>query len=361
MLTASEHYKAEKGLPLPAQMFRLGADELLKNTDAFWLSLRSLTLINFASAPLTPAEKEGDFFDTILEWLSPSSETARESEHEEATPGEVSRAVQDLIAEISVLRDELGVFDYPPQAELQEDRTPVHVYAKTLEVLSKVILTQRRFGVPEAQARQIPFKEVHSGNVLANVEYIADEITKIKTQMLIAREIESAPLVGGLSPSFVYKNLADASFLLDGLGGRPLTPNDVYRNCTHILDEMGLIATKLGVSLDLELPEAGEEKRPKEVAQQVLRATYKVINLQTALGMDASGVPSLTLVRVTPSEVFDSTNMLLAEMARIKFHLGVDERRAERPEPTGKRPSDSFALVLGIIKNLDGMSAAARS
>jgi hypothetical protein len=59
VLTASEHYKDEKGLPLPAQMFRLGADELLKNTDAFWLSLRSVTPINFASGPLTPAEEEG--------------------------------------------------------------------------------------------------------------------------------------------------------------------------------------------------------------------------------------------------------------------------------------------------------------
>ena len=111
----------------------------------------------------------------------------------------------------------------------------------------------------------------------------------------------------------------------------------------------------------LELPEVEEEKRPREVAQQVLRATYKVLNLQTALGMDASGVPSLTLVRVTPSEVFDSTNMLLAEMARIKFHLGVDERRPSSPEPTGKRPRDSFALVLANIKNLDRISAVARS
>ncbi len=305
-------------------------------------------------------EDEGGFFDRILEWFSSSSETVTESDQASAAPGQMSSAVQDLIAEITILREELGVFDYPPQAELQEERSPVHVYAKTLEVLSKVIRVQRRFGVPEAQERQIPFKEVHSGDVLASIGDITDEIRKIKAQMIIETEIEPAARVGDQSLSFVYKELADASFLLDGLGGRPLTPNDVYRNCLYILDEMGLIAEQLGVSLDPELPEVGEEKKPKEVAQQVLRATYKVINLQTALGMDASGVPSLTLIRVTPSEVFDSTNMLLAEMARIKFHLGVDERRRAIPEPAGQTPSDSFALVLGIIKNLDRMSAAAR-
>ena len=59
VLTASEHYRNEKGLPLPAQMFRLGADELFENTDAFWLSLRSVDPINFASGPITPAEEEG--------------------------------------------------------------------------------------------------------------------------------------------------------------------------------------------------------------------------------------------------------------------------------------------------------------
>ena len=59
VLTASEHYKAQKGLPLPAQMFRMSAEQLLKNTDAFWLSLRSLEPINFANAPLTPVEEQG--------------------------------------------------------------------------------------------------------------------------------------------------------------------------------------------------------------------------------------------------------------------------------------------------------------
>ncbi len=313
------------------------------------------------SSAAAAQEDENSWIDTISRWLGLSSETTEEADYREMTPSHVFREVQDLTTEIILLRDEFGVYDYPPEAELQEDRAPVHVYAKTLEVLSKVIGVQRRFGVPAAEARQIPFKEVESGDVFANVKYIIDELRELKANMVIDREIEPATLVSGKTPSSVYKSLADASFLLDELRGGPLTPNDVYQNCTHILDEMGLVAAELNVSLDLELPDVEEQKRPKDVAQQVLRATYKMINLQTRLGMDASGVPSLTLVRVTPSEVFDSTNMLLAEMARIKLHLDIDVPRDERPEPRGKSPSDVFALVLGIIRNLDRMSAAAAS
>ena len=306
------------------------------------------------------AEDEGGFLDAIRDWLGSPFPDDEEADRR-ITPSHVFREVQDLIAEIAILRDELGVFDYPPESELQEDRAPVHVYAKTLEVLKKVRGVQRRFGVPTSGVGQIPFKEVVPADVLESVRHIIDELRAIKAQMVINREITPAPLVGGKTPSLVYKSLADVSFLLDGLRGRPLTPDDVFENATYILDEMELIAAKLKVPLEVNMPQVEGNKRPIDVAQQVLRATYKVINLQSRLGMDASGVPGLTLVRVTPSEVYDATNMLLAEMARIKFHLDINVPRDQRPEPKGKRPTDVFALVLLIIENLDRMIVSARS
>ena len=57
VVIATEHYIEKKGLPLPAQMFGLAAEEI-DNRD-YWLSLRSLTPINFANGPLTPLEEQG--------------------------------------------------------------------------------------------------------------------------------------------------------------------------------------------------------------------------------------------------------------------------------------------------------------
>ena len=51
--------------------------------------------------------------------------------------------------------------------------------------------------------------------------------------------------------------------------------------------------------------------------------------------------------------------MLLAEMARIKLHLDIDMPRDEGPNPRGKKPTDVFALVLLIVRNLDLMSEVA--
>mgnify|MGYP001609382934 CR=1 FL=1 len=59
VIKASEHYDDDKALPLPAQMFRFGAEHVADNTDKFSYSLLSLWPINKQNAPRTDAEKAG--------------------------------------------------------------------------------------------------------------------------------------------------------------------------------------------------------------------------------------------------------------------------------------------------------------
>ena len=225
--------------------------------------------------------------------------------------------------------------------------------------MRKISRAQRRLGMQSGKVGQIPVKEVVPSDVLSSVETLVREVRRTKAQLVIEDEIASTPFLGGKTPSAVYKALGDASFLLDGLVGRAIAPNDVFSNVVHIQQEMELIASKLKVVLELEPPVVESRKRPQEMAQQVLRATYKTINLETRLGMDASGVPNLTLVRVTPAEVYEATNVLLAEMIRIKAHLGINLPREETADARNKTPSDVFGQVLLMIRNLDILARAA--
>ena len=308
-----------------------------------------------ATASVAGAAEERGWLDSMLD----GSDAFAQEVQNNVTPSHVFQATRDLIAEIRILREELGAQDYPMEAEVQTDRASVHAYAKTLEVQVKLSGVQNRYGVAPAEMGQIPVKEITPADVLQSVNGLIDETRRIKAQMIIGTEIVPARLEGGQTLSMVYKNLADASFMLDGLRGRPLTPTDVYSNTLAILDEIELIAAKLRVPLALDPPDVEGVKRSRDLAQQVLRATYKVVNLQSRLGMDASAVPSLTLVRVTPSEVYDATNLLLAEMNRIKVHLEINLPREPRPDQRNKRPEDVFAQIMLIIENLDLMIEAA--
>lgn len=298
-----------------------------------------------------------------LQVFSPISEAVAQSsgvEEPSVTPSHVFQGTEDLISEIEILREAMEVADYPVEAEPQEDRAPVHVYAKSLEVMKKVSRLQRKLGMRPGRVGQIPVKEIAPKDVLGSVNAIVAQLRRVKSQLVIKDKIPPAPFEGAKTPSMVYKNLGDASLMMDGLVGRHITPNDVFGNVVEILAEMELIAAKLKVVLESNPPRVEGRKRPKDVAQQLLRATYKVTNLQSRLGMDASGVPTITLVRVTPTEVYEVTNILLAEMARIKTHLNVKlPRSPSRAEPRNKTPTAVFAQALLIIDNLDRLANAA--
>lgn len=286
---------------------------------------------------------------------------SQELKYDDITPSHVYQATSDLISEIEILREAMGVTVYPVEAELQEDRAPIHVYSKSLEVLEKIAAAQRRLGIEPARIGQIPVKDIKPGDVFKSVQNSLAEVRRMKEQLVIEDEIRPALLDGGKTPTYVYQHLGDASFLLDGLVGHPTDPNDVYNHIIYLHDEMELIAAKLKVALELTPPVVDQRKRMKEVAQQVLRATFKIINLQTRLGMDASGVPQITLVRVSPAEVYEATNVLLAEMVRIKAHLDIDLPREEHALSRNKRPRDIFSQVLLLIKNLDILAKAAEN
>jgi hypothetical protein len=304
-------------------------------------------------------EHRGGVLSIAGKVLGTINREALAQETNEVTPSHVYQATSDLISEIEILRDAMGVTVYPVEAEIPEDRAPVHVYAKSLEVLEKISASQRRLGMAPARIEQIPVKEIKPKDVYGSVQNCLVELRRIKEQLVIEDAISPAPFEGGKTPSFVYKHLGDASFLLDGLVGHPIDPNDVHTHVVYLHDEMELIAAKLKVALELDPPVVEGRKRMKEVAQQVLRATFKMINLQTRLGMDASGVPEITLVRVSPAEVYEATNILLAEMVRIKAHLGIQLPRTEHAPSRNKKPRDVFAQVLLLIKNLDVLARAA--
>ncbi|MDE0129695.1 MAG: DUF3365 domain-containing protein [Gammaproteobacteria bacterium] len=59
VLTASEHFQDEAALPLPAQMFRFGAETVMDNTEEFSYALLSLNPINKTNGPGTELEREG--------------------------------------------------------------------------------------------------------------------------------------------------------------------------------------------------------------------------------------------------------------------------------------------------------------
>jgi hypothetical protein len=59
VITASEHWQDDKALPLPAQMFRMGAELAAQKTSDFSYALLSMWPVNKQNAPKTDVERAG--------------------------------------------------------------------------------------------------------------------------------------------------------------------------------------------------------------------------------------------------------------------------------------------------------------
>ena len=311
-----------------------------------------LGLFAASSVPVgAPADGQAGILSAVLEPLRMIQREA--AAQNQTSPSHVYQLVSDLQSEIEILREAMGVTDYPLEAEPVEDRSPIHVYAKTLELRRKISAAQKRLGMAPAKVGLIPVKTIRPKDVHGSVQAAVAEIRRTKEQLVIEDQIEPTPFEGGKTPSLVYQHVADASFMLDGLVGHPTDISDVYRNLISLQGELELVATKLKVALELDPPESKQRRRLKDVGQQILRATFKLIKLQTRLGMDSSGVPEVSLVRVTPAEINSAVNNMQAELVRIKVHLGITLPRDElRRVAQNKRPRDVFAVALQIIRNL---------
>ena len=91
VITASEDWHDRKDLPLPAQMFRMGAQLVAKQTDTFNYALLSNWPINKNNSPKTEVERSG--LDSVAENASKPAygeETIRGVKHFTAVYADVA-------------------------------------------------------------------------------------------------------------------------------------------------------------------------------------------------------------------------------------------------------------------------------
>ena len=290
---------------------------------------------------------------------------------ETATLADAHRAARDLVAEIELLRRAQGIADAPaltaPTTSVESGdgrEAPIHAWLESLEVMEKATRVQRRFGMIAFDVASLPAGDVTLGDTYRNVLIVTEELRRVKRQLVVEARIDPAPPGADPAPVDLHVRLAHASALLDGLVGRPVSSNDVYLHVRWVRAALAPLAARLGVSLepDPPPPEPGAAEEPrasKEVAQQILIATYKVVNLQSRLGMAPSDVPGALPGDVAPADVYESVNRLVVELARIGAHLGVETPGLERPEARRMHAGDVYAQALRLIADLDRVSRAA--
>jgi len=227
------------------------------------------------------------------------------------------------------------------------DKRPRHVLQKAREVLLKIHALKQLKGLETRHIPAFKVRLIEPREVKELVERVLVEVKDLRAAFDVEEVPAAAQLSTGKTPSDVYGNLMLLGYLIDELGIPKVVPNDVYRVAGAIVGELNMIHRKLGIDTEYTGTPASD-KIPADVfavAQDVLVNLKKAVkrrDIKVPGGIVAIGRKSGT---ITPGDVLNVMDNVLAELGAIKFAIGVTDATIIPPLLPGKTPSNVFDLI----------------
>ena len=237
------------------------------------------------------------------------------------TPSHVFQSVDTLTNNIRNIRKHLNINEPARQPGVQIAKTPLHVYAKGIEVYEKVNRFRESRNWPITALPTLPSEKISPADVFKLVRSTIGQLEDTAARLGIP-SADEAPLPVGKTPSDVYENLWRGSYLMDGIVGA-ISPVFVHRNTLRIEAGLRQIAKKMNVQLaDIEM-KAVNGKKPIDANIEGFKVLYKIVELENKVGLPAVRVPGFPSGNISPSDVYDTTNNIIAELARINTKLAL--------------------------------------
>ena len=264
----------------------------------------------------------------------------------EKTPADVYLQVQFLAEDVRTLRTKNNITNDWPHLEIETGHDPSHVFQKALEVMEKInryrinIIKTGGISIPRFPGRDITPNEVYSVVVRLRREL----------ELLVAHETDYAHndqvTQEYKTPNHVYAALSEVSIALEEtLGLRSITPSEVYTRSMQVITLVQFLRKSQSLPPNVAKPELTRGKLPNHALKSVLDLLATIRSAEQNLWMQPIKPPILPRRIIVPSDVYDSLGVVMAELRRIQYRLGL-EREFPAPEAQmGKTPDDVMQNV----------------
>lgn len=273
---------------------------------------------------------------------------------QQITPSHVNQVVDELVLELELLHDaNFSAADLSSVNLNLTARRPRHVLQKGREVFLKVQSLRFINGLPPRELPAMPVREIKPSDVKRMVDDVLSSARELRSVYGVTAVAKKPALQSGLKPTDVYRTLIRASAMVDQLGVPGTVPNDVYRVALTINNEIELIRAKVGINVSVPAGARSKGKSPADAYNQgfALLNGLKSLTEGIAEYKIPGGVvlPTKKTGAITPSDVLDLLNNILAELSAIKVKTGVATSTQLVAAQSGKTPSDVYdALGLGV-------------
>ena len=191
-----------------------------------------------------------------------------------------------------------------------------------------------------------PSRDITPNEVFILIERLIDEVKLLFPNPNFKLE-QAEILVTGKTPNDVYRELWEVSMAFDAiLGVRGFTPSDTLARAKEITDVVKFIRESQGLTLDVSVPQTPMGKHPNHALKEVYGLLKQIKDVEQNMVMEnLIEIPEIPKRVITPTEVYDATGVVLAELQHIKYHLGLERDFFPYKVEKEKTPEDVIAQI----------------
>lgn len=271
----------------------------------------------------------------------------------EYTPADVYTEALKIQGDIKIISRYFNVKTVASPTAVQTRLKPRNAWQKTYEIMVKINILREKYGLPRIEEVQIkPLKKLDPGLTHEQVRRILTELDIFMTRVGISSRTPQAKRQRSKTPADVYNLLNAISTQLDTVIGESFTPSHVYAQTMRILDDLNVILARLDIHERIGPPNKDSNTQPKDVYDTALLAMNEVHRLQRLAAVEPIDFRLFKVGEITPSDVFDMSQMLLAELQPIKAHLELSSITTPAQVYSGKNPSDSKQVLEWMLRKI---------
>ncbi len=274
---------------------------------------------------------------------------------EDANPSHVFQVSDNILIELS----EMNKANKTKPEDVYVDTTarkPRHVFQKAREVYQDVQKLRGSKGLTENALAPIPVKDVEPKDVKVLVDKMLTDLQELRPKFGYKKPA-AATLPKNKKPSDVYANLERVKASIASLGVSEVAPNDVFRVAISVVKDLEEVAAKKGVApIATIAPSTGKKPSDVYAASYDLLTQLKKMTEKNKIAIPGGVImPNKITSNITPAEVIDLVNDVLAEVGAIRHATGINAPTVIPEEQKGKNPSKVFDMIAkaqAIVKTL---------
>lgn len=268
--------------------------------------------------------------------------------NEQATPSNVFSQVMQIEKELLILKKHLNItkgykFDPIEKTELK----PRHAWQKTYEIMVKINVFRRAHSLPTIEPVNMePVLNIAPVLTYEQTQRILAELSILKFRLGITKKVSKADKYKNKTPMNVFNKLREVSSILDVINGSEFSPSYVFGEAMRIYKDINIILNKLKIADTAIPPEKVISDTPKDSLLSELKLLEKIFTLERSIGLEGIDVAVFYLENPGPPEVFELTQIILAELQVIKASLGIRHEITQAAHfYSQKTPADVNQLI----------------